>query len=71
MSYIKSTYALRRMRMYIFAYPDSEQDRADKVLCYLKERSLRDRRDGSATLPYSGLTRAELRKSGTCETDWF
>lgn len=21
--------------------------------------------------PYSGLTREELRQSGTCETDWF
>jgi hypothetical protein len=21
--------------------------------------------------PYSGLTRAQLAKSGTCETDWF
>lgn len=21
--------------------------------------------------PYSGLTRSELAKSGTCETDWF
>lgn len=21
--------------------------------------------------PYSGLTASELRKSGTCETDWF
>lgn len=21
--------------------------------------------------PYSGLTRNELRQSGTCETDWF
>lgn len=21
--------------------------------------------------PYSGLTRAELRQTGTCETDWF
>jgi hypothetical protein len=21
--------------------------------------------------PYSGLTREELRKTGTCETDWY
>lgn len=23
------------------------------------------------TGPYSGLTRAELRRSGTCEPDWY
>lgn len=26
---------------------------------------------GKAVGPYSGLTRAELRQTGTCEPDWY
>lgn len=71
MSYAQSTSALRRMRQRIFSYPGQREAQADRVLAYLKMRSLRDPGPVLSVGPYSGLTRAELRKSGTCEADWF
>ena len=68
--YQKSALALRRMRQSIFDYPQSREKQADRVLRYLKYRSLRDK-VSPLTGPYSGLTRSELHKTGTCETDWF
>ena len=68
--YQKSALALRRMRQRIFDYPQSREKQADRVLRYLKYRSLRDKVSPLAG-PYSGLTRSELHKTGTCETDWF
>lgn len=38
-------------------------ERRSKLWC----KALRSRSVG----PYSGLTRSELARSGTCETDWF
>ncbi len=69
--YANSARALRRIRQRIFDYPDNKEAQADRVLAYLKRRSLRDRGPVLSVGPYSGLTRAELRKSGTCETDWL
>ena len=69
--YANSARALRRMRQKIFSYPGQREAQADRVLAYLKMRSLRDPGPVLSVGPYSGLTRAELRKSGTCETDWF
>ena len=68
--YEKSSFALHRMRQSIFDYPQSREKQADRVLRYLKYRSLRDKVSPLAG-PYSGLTRSELHKTGTCETDWF
>ena len=68
--YQKSALALRRMRQRIFDYPQPRERQAGRVLNYLKCRSLRDK-VSPLTGPYSGLTRSELHKTGTCETDWF
>lgn len=66
-----SEQALRRIRQRIFDYPESKEAQADRVLHYLKARYLRyQNKPVQSAGPYSGLTRAELRKSGTCETDW-
>lgn len=70
--YQKSALALRRMRQRIFDYPQPRERQAGRVLNYLKCRSLRDRDKVSSPVGlYSGLTRSELHKTGTCETDWF
>mgnify|MGYP006948433937 CR=1 FL=1 len=67
-----SEQALRKIRSKIFSYPDNKQDQADRVLAYLKARMLRYRKETPESRgPYSGLTRAELRKTRTCETDWY
>ena len=67
-----SEQALRRMRQRIFDYPPEKQDQADRVLLYLKARMLRYRRVVPEPVgPYSGLTRSELVRTRTCETDWF
>ena len=69
---MKSEQALREIRAKIFQYPNSKENQADRVLMYLKTRVLRSRAQGVEPVgPYSGLTRGELRKSGTCETDWY
>jgi hypothetical protein len=72
--YENSKRALRRIRSMIFDYPDNVEQKASRVLHYLKDRHLRDRRAEKAfapTGPYSGLTRRELAATGTCEADWF
>ena len=69
--YANSASALRRMRQRIFSYPGQREAQADRVLAYLKMRSLRDRVPVLSVGPYSGLTRSELARTGTCETDWF
>lgn len=68
-----SELALRRLRQRIFSYPEERQAQADRVLAYLKARTLRQRQTQveEPKGPYSGLTQAELRESGTCETDWY
>lgn len=75
MTVSKAELALRRMRQRIFDYPPEKGEQADRVLGYLKERVLgvgkgigRTRQE---TGPYSGLTRDELARTGTCEPDWF
>lgn len=74
--YKRSTFALYRMRRRIFDYDDTPKEvQASRVLEYLKQRKMRD--SGTRTTvpealgPYSGLTRRELRATGTCETDWY
>lgn len=72
--YQKSSHALQRMRSRIFRYDDTPKEaQAERVLVYLKERKMRHRPTPSAYRvgPYSGLTRRELRATGTCETDWY
>lgn len=64
--------ALRRIRQRIFDYPPEREAQAGRVLAYLKTRAMRQRPARIEPKgPYSGLTRAELRQSRTCETDWY
>ena len=64
--------ALRRMRRRIFTYPDNKIEQAQRVLLYLKHRMMRSREIHPYPVgQWSGLTRGELRRSGTCETDWY
>lgn len=75
--YKKSAAALQRLRQRIFDYDDTPKEaQAERVLGYLKARKMRDDIDEAVPPayrvgPYSGLTRRELRKTGTCETDWY
>ena len=69
--YQKSAAALNRIRSFIFEYPPEKEDQADRVLCYLKERKMRDNKNHFKTGPYSGLTRKDLARTRTCETDWY
>lgn len=75
MTVSKAEIALRRMRQRIFDYPPEKGEQADRVLRYLIKRMLRERKQETsrkeATGPYSGLTREELARTGTCEPDWF
>lgn len=65
-----SQIALRRLRQKIFDYPPEQEERAARVLHYLKRRVMRQRREHRVG-PYSGLTRRELALTGTCEPDWY
>jgi hypothetical protein len=48
-----------------------EDDRVYRLLGKALEHRAKMRRSEPCTVgPYSGLTRQELRQSGTCETDW-
>lgn len=78
-TYKNSEIALRRIRNKIFDYPEDKESQASNVLNYLKSRVLRQRKlerqlkeaIGADRGPNSGLTKAELAQSGTCEPDWF
>ena len=67
--------AVRRLRSTIFDYDGTPKEaQADRVFEYLLQRVRRQRsqeRRSEPTGPYSGLTRGDLRKTGTCEADWF
>jgi hypothetical protein len=73
--YQQSEQGLRRMRQRIFDYDGTPKEaQADRVLYYLKKRKMRGIEAAGQQAPvgyYSGLTQTELRKSGTCETDWY
>lgn len=64
--------ALSKIRGKIFSYPEHKEEQAMRVLHYLKRRMIRARTERQEPRgPYSGLTRAELRRTRTCETDWY
>ena len=62
---------IRRLRQMISAMPLDADVPAD-LSTDLSEclANLRALREASPVGPYSGLTRSELHRSGTCETDW-
>ncbi|MNG31324.1 hypothetical protein D3C84_1171000 [compost metagenome] len=70
---VSSEQALCRIRSNIFSYDGTTKEaQAGRVLHYLKRRVLRQRAAAPRrTGQWSGLTRAELARTGTCETDWF
>lgn len=64
----------RDPRLFDPDHPDT--DRVFDAIGVVKRHSmdLRERIDKAKPElvgPYSGLTRSELRQSGTCETDWY
>jgi len=72
--YAASAQALRRLRQRIFDYPQAQEPQAARVVHALKSRALRDRAAARAQAPvgpYSGLTAAQLHRTGTCEPDWY
>ena len=66
-----SEQALQQIRTKIFTYPEEKAEQAMNVLHYLKARHMRQRESVAQQGPYSGLSRAELSKTRTCETDWY
>jgi len=62
---------LRRMRQRIFDYPAVLEAKADRVLAAAKAQVLKQPNVAAPRGPFSGLTRAELTTSRTCETDWY
>lgn len=49
-----------------------EDDRVYKILGKALDRRAKIRSNAPQSVGvFSGLTRGELRRSGTCETDWF
>lgn len=60
---------LRRIRQQIDDKPELEADLIETKALLLKAREETPERERVG--PYSGLTRRELSKTGTCETDWF
>ena len=69
--YKKSAAALNRMRQTIFSYPPEKEDKADRVLEYLKSRKMRGVTPRKVVGEYSGLTQQELSHTRTCEPDWY
>ena len=67
-----SEQALCRIRARIFDYPEHKEEQAMRVLTYLKRRMMRYRdRVQEPVGPYSGMTRAQLHATRTCEPDWY
>ena len=56
-----------------FSIPPEIEQRFEKVRAKVraKVRNFQDFSPSPLTGPFSGLTRAELAMSRTCETDWF
>lgn len=66
--------AIRRIRNsgVLFHENETYADKASRILGKLldKRAKMRDNKPRKVG-PYSGLTRAELAASGTCEPDWY
>lgn len=67
---------IRKLRQDVWNYPEGSSgeqviqakiERAKKSLFRARNRAATQPKTG----PFSGLTKSELRKSGTCETDWY
>lgn len=64
---------LRKLRSKVFDFGDEAYAEIEKEMEATKAALLavRSRGGQGPTGPYSGLTRSELRRSGTAETDWY
>ena len=64
---------VRKIRQRIFDYDGTaKEDKAGRVLEKAKKRMLKNLVFGDCKKGrYSGLTRKELNRTGTCETDWY
>lgn len=66
--------AIRRIRNSgaLFHENETYADKAYRILGKLLDKRAKMRYDKPREVgPYSGLTKAELAASGTCETDWY
>lgn len=64
---------LRRLRQKAFEYPAEKDAQFARVISRVKTRSMQQeqaKRLPEKRGPFSGLTRAEIAASRTCETDW-
>lgn len=63
---------LWRIRQRIFDYDGTPNEaKAERLLSKVKRKAEASRIKAKTVGAYSHLTRNELRKSGTCEPDWF
>lgn len=64
---------LRNLRRHPILWSDGPKaEQVSRLIMRAKERLARERKDEEAARGvYSGLTRAELRQSRTCEPDWY
>lgn len=63
---------IARLRSAIMRAPEgSQEDKALSAELSAALAELKSLPDDSPRGQFSGLTRAELARTGTCETDWF
>jgi len=63
---------VRKIRQNIFNYEGEKDIQAGRLLERAKQKMLSNRKNEQPkTGQYSGLTRKELAKTGTCEPDWY
>lgn len=63
---------IRNLRRHPLLWSDGPKaEQVSRLIRRSKERLDRERRDNEARGVYSGMTRAELRQSRTCEPDWY
>lgn len=63
---------LRHIRQRVFDYPAAVEEKVERVMQQVKRRVLEKQETAPVERgPFSGLTRAELAKTGTCEADWY
>lgn len=62
---------IRRIRGAMFTLSEYDQERAGESIDRLKRRLADARKSEETKGQFSGLTRKELAKTGTCEADWF
>ena len=61
---------VRQLRQRIFDYTGEQEKKADRVLSKAIKHKVKQYPPKPVGI-YSGLSKSELRRSGTCETDWF